>query len=66
MGWKAFKDVYNIKHIVCITDKGLCIGSGYVHDLAVIDLRTGCIQENEAFDRFLVQYYQEVAAVGCK
>jgi hypothetical protein len=38
MGWKKVKEHYNIKHIVCIADKGLCIGSAYIHDLIVIRL----------------------------
>lgn len=36
MGWKNVRDHYGIKHIVCIAEKGLCIGSPYVHDLIVI------------------------------
>lgn len=29
MGWKLFKDYFAIKHIVQITDEGICIGSPY-------------------------------------
>ena len=36
MGWKNVKEHYGIKHYVCITKKGMCIGSGYVHDLILI------------------------------
>lgn len=36
MGWKNVKEHYQIGHIVCVTSKGLCIGSPYVHDLLCI------------------------------
>lgn len=39
MGWKAFKEHYRIDHDVQIVpDKGLCIGSAYVHDIIVVGL----------------------------
>ena len=38
MGWKNVKQHYGIEHIVrVVPDKGICIGSGYVHDIIVID-----------------------------
>lgn len=37
MGWKAIRDHYRIGHIVqVVPDKGICIGSAYVHDIIVI------------------------------
>ena len=33
MGWKLLRDAFSINHIVCVTDKGICIGSGYVLSL---------------------------------
>lgn len=36
MGWKNVKEHYGITHYVQVSDKGICIGSGYVHDLIVI------------------------------
>lgn len=36
MGWKNVKEHYGIKHYVQVAEKGICIGSGYVHDLIVI------------------------------
>lgn len=41
MGWKAVRDHYRIEHIVQVTDKGICIGSGYIHDCIVIDKNRG-------------------------
>ena len=64
MGWKALKDAYGITHNVCVTSKGICIGSGYVHDLVVIDPVSGSVRENEAFGRFLPQYYPALGAAS--
>lgn len=36
MGWKNVKEHYGITHYVQVTEKGICIGSGYVHDLLCI------------------------------
>lgn len=37
MGWKNLKERYNIGHIVQVTKAGICIGSGYIHDLLVVE-----------------------------
>lgn len=56
MGWKAVKEHYGIEHIVqVVPDKGICIGSGYVHDIIVIGedlsiMRMGYIGRGEPFD----------------
>lgn len=56
MGWKAVKEHYGITHIVqVVPNKGICIGSGYVHDIIVIgeDLsirRSRHIGRGEPFD----------------
>ena len=57
MGWKALKEHFGIKHIVQTTEKGVCIGTGYVHDLAVIDPLTGKVSENPTFRHFLKETY---------
>lgn len=41
MGWKAVRDHYRIKHDVQVTSAGICIGTGYVHDIIVISLDRG-------------------------
>lgn len=58
MGWKTLKEKFNITHHVTV-DGGsrLCIGSGYVHDLAVVDMKSGVIVENKAFTGFLQEKY---------
>lgn len=61
MGWKALKDAYDIKHIVCVTEKGICIGSGYAHDLAVINPSTGELADNQTFSGFTKRFYPELA-----
>lgn len=38
MGWKNVKEAYEIGHLVCVTDKGISIGSAYVHDIIVIGM----------------------------
>lgn len=64
MGWKAIKEAYGIEHIVCVTAKGICIGSGYVHDLAVIDPASGTVRENNTFSGFLAKNYPGLAAAS--
>lgn len=37
MGWKNVKEFYRIGHLVqVVPDKGICIGSPYIHDIIVI------------------------------
>ena len=36
MGIKKLKEKYKIEHTICITEKGICIGSPYIHDIIVI------------------------------
>lgn len=37
MGWKNIKEHYRIGHIVHVGAEGICIGSGYITDIIVID-----------------------------
>ena len=64
MGWKYFKEKFNITHHVQITKEGLCIGSGYVHDLIVVNLKTGELIENNTFRGFLKEEYPQLAKVS--
>jgi hypothetical protein len=36
MGWKNLKERFRIGHIVQVTDRGICIGSPYIHDIIVV------------------------------
>ncbi len=37
MGWKSVKDYYRILHNVAVyPEKGICIGSPYIHDIIII------------------------------
>ena len=56
MGWKTLKEQFRIEHIVQVTEAGVCIGSGYVHDLATINPQTGRVSENNTFSRFLQEH----------
>lgn len=61
MGWKTLSDAFGIeKHIVCVTSNGICIGSGYVHDLATIDPATGILHESKTFNGFVAKHYPEL------
>lgn len=64
MGWKSLKDAYGIDHIVCVTPKGICIGSRYVHDLVIIDPVSGRVRENEGFGGFLNKSYPALASAS--
>jgi len=46
MGWKNVKEHYKIGHYVQVTEKGICIGSPYIHDIIVIGL-DGTIKKTE-------------------
>lgn len=65
MGWKTLKDEYRIGHIVQVKEKGICIGSHYVHDLIVIGF-DGRIQKTyqvwDFSDPELRRYLDEFAA----
>lgn len=58
MGWKNVKLAYRIEHLVCVRDKGICIGSPYIHDIIVIGMdgvlkkRYGGNGENLALRRY--------------
>src|SRR5690554_55799 len=56
MGWKTLKDTLEIEHHVQITAQGVCIGSGYIHDLVVINPRTGELRESSTFPGFVDRY----------
>lgn len=60
MGWKSFKEHFGIEHFVQISRKGLCIGSPYVHDLAVVDLETGSVVPNRTFADFVKKNYPKL------
>jgi hypothetical protein len=60
MGWKNLKEKFGIEHHVQVTEKGICIGSGYVSDLATIDPLTGRVSENETFRNFLRRTYPAI------
>lgn len=57
MGWKNLKEHYQIEHIVQVNQKGICIGSSYISELALINTETGAITKNTAFrDLFRENY----------
>lgn len=60
MGWKAFKEHFKIKHIVCISEDNLCIGSLCISNQGSINLSTGNIKDNECSNGFMLKNYPEV------
>ncbi|MBU2726930.1 hypothetical protein [Acidithiobacillus ferridurans] len=38
MCWKNIKEHYRIDHIVQVTGEGICVGSGFIHNIIVIGL----------------------------
>lgn len=61
MGWKQVKEHYKIEHIVHVTKEGLCVGSGYIPNLIVIDPESGKIVKrpdwatNDNIDRYIAE-----------
>jgi hypothetical protein len=63
VGWKNVKEHYRIGHIVQVTNEGICIGSGYISDIIVIDPSTGSLTKR--YDRGndeLSRYQSELEA----
>ncbi len=53
MGWKALVKHFNIDAQVAIWENTLVIGTGYVSDLATLDLTNGRLSENSTFPGFI-------------
>jgi hypothetical protein len=67
MGFKTLKKHYRIGHTVCVTEKGICIGSHYIHDLIVVGLDGKIIKSDDDFsDEDLVRYMAEMKADPAK
>ncbi len=65
MGWKNVKEHYGIKHVVQVQEKGICIGSPYIHDIIVIGtdgvLKKRCEQHGYGNSE-LLRYMQDFNA----
>lgn len=67
MGWKAVRDHYGIKHIVCVNKEGICIGSPYIHNIMVIGADGTLTHRYEDHDQWsmnedLARYQREMDA----
>lgn len=62
MGWKNVKEHYGIKHIVQVTEVGICIGSGYIHDLIVIGPNGPRMERGELSNDYLRRVYAAMVA----
>lgn len=58
MGWKNVKEHYRIGHLVQVTEKGICIGSAYIHDLIVIGLDGAIKKRSEEFANTDLRQYR--------
>lgn len=63
MGWKNIKEHYKIKHSLSVTEKGICIGSPYIHDIIVISKEGKVIKEYDSMsNKDLLRYQSEMNA----
>lgn len=63
MSWKNVKEHYRIGHIVQITEKGICVGSAYIHDLIIIGMDGAIIKGNDGrANEDLGRYMKEFGA----
>jgi hypothetical protein len=61
MGWKNVKEHYRIKHIVQVTENGICIGSPYIHDIIVIDFNGSILKiDTSTTNKDLIRYQNEM------
>lgn len=63
MGWKTFKEHFNIKHNVSVSDNILFIGSDLVKNLVEIDMKTGLFRSTH-FQKDLFKKYPELFKCG--
>lgn len=67
MGYKTLKEHYRIGHAVCVTDKGICIGSPYIHDLIIVGLNGTIIKADDGrVNEDLKRYMAEMKADPAK
>ena len=68
MGWKNVKEHYGIGHIVQVCDGMICIGSGYVPEIIIIDAnlnikRNESIGRGEPFDGWVSEMESDLATL---
>lgn len=66
MGWKAFKEHFNIEHIVQINEGFVKIGSDYVSELVRISLTSGEVIRSDIFPSFLNKHYPNLITADPK
>lgn len=59
MGHKALKEHYRIEHSVCVTDKGICIGSPYIHDIIILGSSGNIIKSYDGLSNGELKRYME-------
>ncbi len=64
VGWKTLKERYGIRHLVHVTNEGICVGSDMVPDLITIDVKSGQVSTNATFSRFADETYPALMAAS--
>ncbi len=63
MGWKNIKEHYRIgHHVQVVPGKGICIGSGYIHDIIVLSQNGECLKRYSGPNEDLKRYQAEMDA----
>lgn len=62
MGWKLFKETFNVLHFVHMSEdkRSVLIGSPYITDLAAVDTTSGAITHSQASPDFIKTYYPSI------
>ncbi|GAB0154387.1 hypothetical protein [Marinobacterium sp. BA1] len=67
MGWKNIKDHYKIgHHVQVVPGKGICIGSGYIHDIIVLSETGEFLKRYSGSNEDLNRYQTEMNADPAK
>lgn len=62
MGWKNVKTHYRIEHIVQVLEGRICIGSGFISDIIVIDEAGNLVKTYDGGNTDLSRYQAEMLA----
>lgn len=62
MGWKNVKTHYRIEHIVQVREGNICIGSGYLPEIIVIDAAGNLVKSYDGHNDELSRYQAEMKA----
>lgn len=64
MGWRTFKEHFGITHHIDRHGDELRIGSGYIHDLLQVSLRSGVLRLKDGFSSFAHENYPQLVSAS--